>query len=211
MLHPLDTGIRRTAALFAAVGLVALVLVPAAASKPVAGQNEPSIQDILTQGHNWAAKARLLDVNEGVRTGALSSAQDVLTQRRWAAQGHLVDGNGSVFRKSLPMAHDIQTQGENWAAKARLLDVNGGLLQKTLPSAQDLQTRSDNWAAKGRLLNANGGLLKATQSKVSANGGFDWHEFGIGVGAALALVLLLGIVAVGLHVHDGSMRQGRAA
>ena len=99
MLSTLDTQMRRAAAFVAAVGLVALVVVPAAASKPVPGPDGPAIQDVLTQGHNWAAKGRLLDV----------------------------DG-GFLRRGTLPSAQDVRTQGANWAAKGRLLNASGGLV-----------------------------------------------------------------------------------
>jgi hypothetical protein len=129
MLSSFDTGIRRAAALIAAVGLIALVIVPVTAGKPMPAPNGPAIQDIRTQGHNWAAKALLLDVNGGIlRRGA----QDIRARGRyWPTKGTSLDSNGSVLRTSLPSAQDIRTQGVNWAAKGRLLDANGGLLKDT--------------------------------------------------------------------------------
>ena len=209
MLNPFHTGIRRTAGLFAALGLAALVAVPVAASKPVPGPAGPSIQDIQTAGHNWAAKALLLNANGGVLTSVHPSAQNVQTLRRWNAQGRLVDA------KALPSAQDIRTQGNNWAAKGSLLAVdNSLLLRRSLPSAQDILTQGNNWAAKGKLLNRSGGRLAARElPDGSGSTVFHWNEFGIGAGAMLALVLLLGVVLVGFRVvHPGSMSsQGRTA
>ena len=207
MLNPFHTGIRRTAGLFAALGLAALVVAPVAASKPVPGPAGPSIQDIQTAGHNWAAKALLLDANGGVVTSVHPSAQNTQTLRRWNAQGRLVDA------KSVPSALDIRTAGHNWAAKGSLLDVNNSLLlRRSLPSQRDVLTQGNNWAAKGQLLNASGGLLTASEQSDSGSVGFHWNEFGIGAGAMLALVLLLGVVVVGFRVvHPGSLSQGRTA
>ena len=98
MLTSFATRARRIAAISAATVLSAFVVVPAATSKPVPGPNVPAVQDLLTQGHNWAAKARLLD------------------------------GNGGILRANVPSAQDLRTQGMNWAAKGRLLNADGGLL-----------------------------------------------------------------------------------
>jgi hypothetical protein len=182
MRNSFDTKLKWIAAFSAAAVLVALVIVPAAASKPVSGPNEPSVQDILTQGHNWAAKGRLLDVNGGLLRQTLPSAQDIQTERRWSAQGRLSQTKGDLFRGSMPSAQDIRTQADNWAAKGRLLNSDGGL------------------------------VAVATQSDNAGSAGFHWSEFGIGAGAMLALVLLVGVVALGLHVtRPGSLRQGRTA
>jgi hypothetical protein len=100
MTSSIHAMIRRTGLLLVAAVLGAIVA-GSALSANGSGLNLPPQAAIKASSANWAAKAKLLDINGQPRL--------------------------DVFA---PTA-GINVSGANWAAKAKLLDVNGRLLPQT--------------------------------------------------------------------------------
>src|SRR6188474_1037553 len=66
----------------------------------------------------------------------------------WAAKAKLLDVNGRPLLDRLPPQSAIDAASANWAAKAKLLDVNGRPLLDRLPPQSAIDAASANWAAK---------------------------------------------------------------
>ena len=160
-------NIRRTGVLLVVV-LGALAVVGSAQSG--VGQGIPPQSAIDAASANWAAKARLLDIN------------------------------GRPQFDRLPPQSAIDAASANWAAKARLLDINGRPQFDRQPPQSAIDAASANWAAKARLLDINGRPVSSvTVSDASGSTGFDRRDFGMGAGAMLGLVLISGGVFAGVH------------
>jgi len=152
---------------FLAVAATAIcVLVPMAAAQ--SGPLPPS-EAIDASSANWAAKAKLLDVNGQPRL-------------------HLFAPTTATKAASA-----------NWAAKAKLLDTNGrSRLDTFIPSAA-VQASSANWAAKANLLDVTGHPFGKTVASSQPGTGFHWGDFSIGALAMLGLLLLGVGVMAGAH------------
>ena len=117
----------------------------------------------------------------------------------WAAKAKLLDVNGQPrISLSVPKAA-IDAASANWAAKAKLLDVNGQpRISLSVPKAA-IDAASANWAAKAKLLDVNGRPVHQTPVTSGGSSSFDWADFGIGAGAMLGVLLLATGLLAGAH------------
>jgi hypothetical protein len=160
--------LRRTG-LVLATAVLGAVLAGSALAGNGSGLNLPPQAAIKASSDNWAAKAKLLDVNGQPRI--------------------------SLF---VPNAA-IDAASANWAAKAKLLDVSGQpRISLFVPNAA-IDAASANWAAKAKLLDINGRPVHQTPVTSGGSSSFDWADFGIGAGAMLGVLLLATGLLAGVH------------
>ena len=160
--------LRRTG-LVLATAVLGAVLAGSALAGNGSGLNLPPQAAIDAASANWAAKAKLLDVNGQPRISL-----------------------------SVPKAA-IDAASANWAAKAKLLDVNGQpRISLSVPKAA-IDAASANWAAKAKLLDINGRPVHHTPVTSGGSSSFDWADFGIGAGAMLGVLLLATGLLAGAH------------
>jgi hypothetical protein len=160
--------LRRTG-LVLATAVLGAVLAGSALAGNGSGLNLPPQAAIKASSDNWAAKAKLLDVNGQPRI--------------------------SLF---VPNAA-IDAASANWAAKAKLLDVSGQpRISLFVPNAA-IDAASANWAAKAKLLDINGRPVHQTPVTSGGSSSFDWADFGIGAGAMLGVLLLATGLLAGAH------------
>ena len=170
--------IRRTG-LVLATAVLGAVLAGSALAGNGSQLNLPPQAAIKASSDNWAAKAKLLDVNGQPRISLV-----------------------------VPKAA-IDAASANWAAKAKLLDVNGQpRISLFVPNAA-IDAASANWAAKAKLLDINGQPVHQTPVTSGSSSSFDWADFGIGAGAMLGVLLLATGLLAGAHYRPKSGVRSR--
>jgi hypothetical protein len=122
--------LRRTG-LVLATAVLGAVLAGSALAGNGSGLNLPPQAAIKASSDNWAAKAKLLDVNGQPRISLfVPNAAIDAASANWAAKAKLLDVNGQP-RISLFVPAAIDAASANWAAKAKLLDINGRPVHQT--------------------------------------------------------------------------------
>ncbi len=113
-----------------ATAVLGAVLAGSALAGNGSGLNLPPQAAIKASSANWAAKAKLLDVNGQPRISPSVPTAIDAASANWAAKAKLLDVNGQPrISPSVPTA--IDAASANWAAKAKLLDVNGRPVHQT--------------------------------------------------------------------------------
>ena len=159
----------RRMGLVLATAVLGAVLAGSALAGNGSGSNLPPQAAIDAASANWAAKAKLLDVNGQPRV--------------------------SLFAPNAA----IDAASANWAAKAKLLDVNGQPRVSLFVPNAAIDAASANWAAKAKLLDVNGQPVHQSPVPSRGSSSFDWADFGIGAGAMLGVLLLATGLLAGAH------------
>jgi len=159
----------RRMGLVLATAVLGAVLAGSALAGNGSGSNLPPQAAIDAASANWAAKAKLLDVNGQPRASLFVPNAIDAASANWAAKAKLLDVNGQP-RVSLFVPNAIDAASANWAAKAKLLDANGQPVHPTTTTVPSRRSSS-----------------------------FDWADFGIGAGAMLGVLLLATGLLAGAH------------
>ena len=116
----------RRMGLVLATAVLGAVLAGSALAGNGSGSNLPPQAAIDAASANWAAKAKLLDVNGQPRVSLfVPNAAIDAASANWAAKAKLLDVNGQPRVSLFVPNAAIDAASANWAAKAKLLDVNG--------------------------------------------------------------------------------------
>ena len=130
----------RRMGLLVATAVLGAVLAGSALAGNGWGSNLPPQAAIDAASANWAAKAKLLNVNGQPRVNlfAPNAAIDAASAN-WAAKAKLLDVNGQPCVNLFAPNAAIDAASANSAAKAKLLDVNGQPIHQILGHERELE------------------------------------------------------------------------